>query len=180
MASFFTYLINHWQNTAHSLPTPKMLSRQNIKYVIRVVYFHSSIIKIVKPGYIMLNFMQNTKLTRLGENHGIELQSCSMEFLSRFITNAASLTNPSADYIYIYVRQTFSHPCFPADTLAHSSAKPSAGTELTEKVPESKVHGANMGPIWGRQDPGGPHVGPKNFVIWDVFSSILCCPTIIQ
>ena len=24
----------------------------------------------------------------------------------------------------------------------------------------SKVHGANMGPIWGRQDPGGPHVGP--------------------
>ena len=26
--------------------------------------------------------------------------------------------------------------------------------------PDSKVHGANMGPIWGRQDPGGPHVGP--------------------
>ena len=23
--------------------------------------------------------------------------------------------------------------------------------------PDSKVHGANMGPIWGRQDPGGPH-----------------------
>ena len=22
-----------------------------------------------------------------------------------------------------------------------------------------------MGPIWGRQDPGGPHVGPKNFAI---------------
>ena len=31
--------------------------------------------------------------------------------------------------------------------------------------PESKVHGANMGPIWGRQDPGGPHVGPVNFAI---------------
>ena len=31
-----------------------------------------------------------------------------------------------------------------------------------------KVHGDNMGPIWGRQDPGGPHVGPMNFVIWDV------------
>ena len=26
----------------------------------------------------------------------------------------------------------------------------------------SKVHGANMGPIWGRQDPGGPNVGPMN------------------
>ena len=33
-------------------------------------------------------------------------------------------------------------------------------------IPNSKVHGANMGPIWGRQDPGGPHVGPMNFAIW--------------
>ena len=35
-----------------------------------------------------------------------------------------------------------------------------------EIVPESKVHVVNMGPIWGRQDPGGPHVGPMNFAIW--------------
>ena len=32
--------------------------------------------------------------------------------------------------------------------------------------PDSKVHWANMGPIWDRQDPGGPHVGPMNIVIW--------------
>ena len=32
--------------------------------------------------------------------------------------------------------------------------------------PDSKVRGANMGSIWGRQDPGGPHVGPMNFAIW--------------
>ena len=32
--------------------------------------------------------------------------------------------------------------------------------------PDSKVHGTNMGPIWGRQDPGGPHVGPMDLVIW--------------
>ena len=25
-----------------------------------------------------------------------------------------------------------------------------------------------MGPIWGRQDPGGPHVGPMKFAIWGV------------
>ena len=31
--------------------------------------------------------------------------------------------------------------------------------------PESKIHGANMGPTWGRQDPGGPHVGHMKFVI---------------
>ena len=34
-------------------------------------------------------------------------------------------------------------------------------------IPDSKVHGANTGPIWGRQDPNGPHVGPMNFAIWD-------------
>ena len=38
-------------------------------------------------------------------------------------------------------------------------------------VSYSKTHGANMGPIWGREDPGGPHVGPVDFVIWD---SITC------
>ena len=35
--------------------------------------------------------------------------------------------------------------------------------------PHSKFHGANMWPIWGRQDPGGPHVGPMNFAIWARF-----------
>ena len=35
-------------------------------------------------------------------------------------------------------------------------------------IPGSKVHGDNMGPIWGRQDPGGPHVGPMNLHLWDV------------
>ena len=40
----------------------------------------------------------------------------------------------------------------------------------TQKIyPNSKVHGANMGPSWGRQDPGGPHVGPMNFAIWVVY-----------
>ena len=38
-------------------------------------------------------------------------------------------------------------------------------------IPDNKVHWANMGPIWGLQDPGGRHVGPMNFVIWDGFCS---------
>ena len=39
--------------------------------------------------------------------------------------------------------------------------------ERMSTIPDSKVHGANMGRIWGQQDPGGPHVGPMNVVIWD-------------
>ena len=36
-----------------------------------------------------------------------------------------------------------------------------------ENNPDNKVNGVNMGPIWGRQDPGGPHVGPMNLAIWE-------------
>ena len=39
-------------------------------------------------------------------------------------------------------------------------------------VPDSKVHGANMGLIWGRQDPGGPHVDPMNLAVWN---ELACC-----
>ena len=38
----------------------------------------------------------------------------------------------------------------------------------TIKYPDSKVNGVNMGSIWGREDPGGPHVGPMNLAIWVV------------
>ena len=41
-------------------------------------------------------------------------------------------------------------------------------SKVNSNIPDSKVRGANMGPIWGRQDPGGPLVGPMNFPIWDV------------
>ena len=36
-------------------------------------------------------------------------------------------------------------------------------------VPNSKVHGANMEPTWGRQGPGGSHVGPMNLAIWGFY-----------
>ena len=38
--------------------------------------------------------------------------------------------------------------------------------------PGSKVHGANMGPTWDRQDSGGPHVRHMNFAIWKVDTKI--------
>ena len=38
--------------------------------------------------------------------------------------------------------------------------------ESTGIDPDSKIHGANVGPTWGQKDPGGPHVGHMNFAIW--------------
>ena len=54
---------------------------------------------------------------------------------------------------------------------------------LLAYILDSKVHGANMGPIWGQQDPDGHHVGPVNFAIWDASCNdlgkciLLKCPT---
>ena len=38
---------------------------------------------------------------------------------------------------------------------------------LDKQNPDSKVCGVNMGPILGRHNPDGPHVGPMNLAIWE-------------
>ena len=53
-------------------------------------------------------------------------------------------------------------------SFSYGSPRLGLAVILGQIIPDSKVHGANMGPIWGRQDPGGPHVGPMNFAIWDI------------
>ena len=39
-------------------------------------------------------------------------------------------------------------------------------------VPDSKIHGANMGPTWVLSAPDGPHVGPMNFAIRGSFQTL--------
>ena len=36
-----------------------------------------------------------------------------------------------------------------------------------KNIPDSKVHGANMGTTWVLSAPGGSHVGLMNPAIWD-------------
>ena len=38
-------------------------------------------------------------------------------------------------------------------------------------IPDSKVHGANMGPTWVLSALDGPHVGPMNLTISAVMKS---------
>ena len=58
--------------------------------------------------------------------------------------------------------------------MSHIQHMCAQNTEVTASkspqisIPDSKVYGANMGPIWGWKDPGGAHVGPMNLVIWDI------------
>ena len=45
-------------------------------------------------------------------------------------------------------------------------------------IPDSKVHGTNMGPTWAPSAPGGPHDGPINLAKRDgmSFSESFNCP----
>ena len=63
--------------------------------------------------------------------------------------------------------------------MVHSFEDPWAGISIGSN-PDSKVHGANIGPIWGRQDPGGPHVGSMKFAIWESYVEHMDQSGIIQ
>ena len=60
------------------------------------------------------------------------------------------------------------HHCRQINTRHKETLPWESRPRLLIMVPDSKVHGVNMGPIWGRLDPCGPHVGPMNFAIWGI------------
>ena len=43
-------------------------------------------------------------------------------------------------------------------------------TIIYHHIPDSKVHGGNMGPTWVPSAPDGPRVGPMNLAIGDIMS----------
>ena len=83
-------------------------------------------------------------------------------------TKALDVLYHQIPYVQELIRPNISSWNVPIDVADLSSTK-RFYRKLTQNAfdkPYSKVHGANMGPIWGRQDPGGPYVGPMNFAIW--------------
>ena len=46
------------------------------------------------------------------------------------------------------------------------------GYTCPEQLPDSKVHGANLGPTWVLAAPDGPHVGPM-LALWTLLSGML-------
>ena len=39
----------------------------------------------------------------------------------------------------------------------------------SQAIPDSKIHGTNMGPIWGQQDPGWSHAGQWTLLYGIIF-----------
>ena len=53
------------------------------------------------------------------------------------------------------------------------------------KIPDSKVHGANMGPNWVLSSPNGPHVGPMSLALRDTCiltncDKTMCCRVVVN
>ena len=68
---------------------------------------------------------------------------------------------------HIFLEKNLQHKCAKRRTQdACGDGGPRQGHHLNA-IPDSKVHGVNMGSIWDRQDPCWPHVGPTNLAIWD-------------
>ena len=55
---------------------------------------------------------------------------------------------------------------------------------VTITMADRKIHGANMGPNWGRQDPGGPHVAPWTLLsgnyIYSFFAYLRTFPSVLS
>ena len=81
------------------------------------------------------------------------------------------LSNGNANISVMSKRRLYFHLCIV--TLSLDLASPvswqhwaACQLDYNNGCPDSKVHGAYIETTWGRQDPGGPHVGPMNFAIW--------------
>ena len=54
-----------------------------------------------------------------------------------------------------------------------SAIAPASPKQVNQVIPDSKVHGANMGPTWNLSAPDGPHVVSMNLAIGDACANSL-------
>ena len=100
-------------------------------------------------------------------------------FVAWFITRTTNIQGTIWFRCYCYI----SIPCFHHDLSKESGLWPTASNEGSSWSPIQVTDiraialiARFMGPTWGRHDPGGPHVGPMNLVIW--VGSIIGCSQI--
>ena len=62
--------------------------------------------------------------------------------------------------------------CLPNKSSSRASMLTDASAKLSYTFPDSRAHGANMGPTWILSAPGGPHVDPVNLAIRDIHLAV--------
>ena len=92
-------------------------------------------------------YQRNLNDDKKNSSSGMYLQMSSVSW--RPFCFAFNVLNAAANYTILY---TCDMRRITQCTVTYYSPRPG------DAYPDSNVHGANMGPIWGRQDPGGLHV----------------------
>ena len=132
--------------------------------------------------------LKRWKITRINTIHILSHTMCVSFECKEFVNIFYSYT------IYIYICICLPYFCHLTYNVVRCLTALSHTTDVrilqifllyqgpmdTWTLPDNKVHGANMGPIWGRQDPGGPHVSPMNFAIWAVFHGNVTQQTLVK
>ena len=128
------------------------------------------------PGYQL----QHNEI-QIFSNRQIQLRLSKILF-GIFIPNGPIVTDALWVRYRFDSKQTAAHNIakrWPWLTIPYGASRPqcvpSQPTGMCWVILIRKVRGANVGPTWGRHDPGGPRVGPMNFAIWD---DLTCSPVI--
>ena len=121
--------------------------------------------RVLSFAYNLFHFSVTQILLKLWRSMAMIL-SCSVQNFKTIAQLKRMLwTNYiSWDFLTIQLlepRQFFGHLFSPVSVSAMRLFQGIAWRIRTWISDLSKVHGASMGPNWGRQDPGGPHVGHK-------------------
>ena len=132
-------------------------------YVILYSYLFSSLNRIEHSFLRISEYLRHSVF--FSNNVSIGLQTL------RDLLMLSSNIQPFCSNRYRNLRTLASHDTF-------SDLRPWSPFTDAESGPDSKFHWAYMGPIWGLQDPGGPHVGTINFAIWGHLTTIFfpMCP----
>ena len=88
------------------------------------------------------------------------------------------MINLTCRTFYTNLKETWVPPVYSVNLVANIGDT-THGVESIEPIPDSQVHGANMGPTWVLSAPDGPHVGPMNLAIRDGLNTLnpMCCVT---
>ena len=136
---------------------------RSLNLVVWIIQLETFIVWIYKADFILAPSKWEVLLQSKAISHelGTNLESALIQ------TNKIQLIKATHHWCI-----EFSHAChemYHAVTDGFPSQRASNGESIPcsrlHHHPDSKVHGANMGSTWGRQDPGRPHVGPMNLAI---------------
>ena len=103
----------------------------------------------------------------------LKKKSCLHNVLNICVSSVSSyiqVFDVHLGFVQCYGVKMFIQHCFPETIEGYSFVflLKKMPIRLEVNIPDTKIHGANMGPTWVLSAPDGPHVGPMNLAVRDI------------